>query len=64
MSETISKEELQELLKNREKYLKHQESAKKAYKKYAATEKGKEARRKAMRAYRQRQKENKISTKI
>lgn len=53
----INKEELQELLKNREKYLKHQESAKKAYKKYAVSSKGKEARRKAMRAFRQRAKE-------
>jgi hypothetical protein len=56
MSATITDEELQEILKNREKYLKHQQSAKKAYKKYSATEKGKEARRKAMRAFRQRQK--------
>ena len=53
----ISKEELLEILRDREKYLKHQKSAKKAYAKYAATEKGKEARRKAMKNFRKREKE-------
>jgi hypothetical protein len=55
----LSKEEIQELLKTRGKYKKLLESANKANKKYAATEKGKEARRKAMRAFRQREKEKK-----
>jgi len=59
MSADISNEELQKLLEANEKYKKHQASVKQAYKKYSSTEKGKEARRRAMRAFRQREKEKK-----
>ena len=47
---------LKEILAAHEKYLKHIENTKKAYKKYSESEKGKLARRKAMKAFRERQK--------
>jgi len=46
---------LKEILVAHEKYLKHVENTKKAYKKYSQSEKGKLARRKAMKAFRERQ---------
>jgi hypothetical protein len=50
-----------EILKSHEKYMQHKANTKKAYNKYAKSDKGKEARRKAMRAFRLRQKEKESS---